>query len=157
MRFGIKTPRPGFVVAVFFFLHSVRQTDLRASSGARAWRACATITVRGIVVSEPRSVRKATRLPPPLDLIENAVASEGTSATLLARWRGDVAYGDELHFFGVAQPVEGPRNPGEFDMRRISRVMMSGPRFRQDMRRMAGYSGTRLAIDFSAPHRLLAE
>ena len=31
-------------------------------------------------------------------------------------------YGDELQLFGVARPTEPPRNPGEFDMRDLSRA-----------------------------------
>jgi competence protein ComEC len=36
---------------------------------------------------------------------------------LLARWRGNPEFGDELKFFGIAESIAPPRNPGEFDMR----------------------------------------
>jgi len=33
------------------------------------------------------------------------------------RWKGTPEFGDELRFFGTAEPIAPPRNPGEFDMR----------------------------------------
>src|SRR5262249_21186476 len=36
---------------------------------------------------------------------------------LLARWRHAVELGDEVELFGTAEPIEQPRNPGEFDMK----------------------------------------
>ncbi|HSP45054.1 MAG TPA: ComEC/Rec2 family competence protein, partial [Chthoniobacterales bacterium] len=38
-------------------------------------------------------------------------------AKFLARWRHVAAFGDQVRLFGTAQKIEGPRNPGEFDMR----------------------------------------
>src|SRR5205809_117290 len=32
-------------------------------------------------------------------------------------WRGEPQFGDEFKFFGIAEPIAAPRNPGEFDMR----------------------------------------
>src|SRR5207249_10922494 len=40
-----------------------------------------------------------------------------TNATVFVRWRGQPNVGDELALFGTLQPIEPPRNPGEFDMR----------------------------------------
>src|SRR5207247_11367474 len=40
-----------------------------------------------------------------------------TNATVFVRWRGRPNVGDELALFGTFQPIEPPRNPGEFDMR----------------------------------------
>ena len=40
-----------------------------------------------------------------------------TDAILLVRWRGNPEFGDELKFFGIAEAIGPPRNPGEFDMR----------------------------------------
>src|SRR5256714_12182274 len=39
------------------------------------------------------------------------------NATVFVRWRGRPNVGDELALFGTFQPIEPPRNPGEFDMR----------------------------------------
>jgi ComEC/Rec2-related protein len=108
-----------FVAASFFFLHSVQQTR---SPGVRLARELGgepiAIAVRGLVVSEPKfgamgsaSFRLKLR-----SLVRDGRV-EQCNATILGRWRGDVRYGDELQLFGVVQPVEGPRNPGEFDMR----------------------------------------
>ncbi|MDP9099555.1 MAG: ComEC/Rec2 family competence protein, partial [Verrucomicrobiota bacterium] len=38
-------------------------------------------------------------------------------AKFLARWRHAVEFGDDVRLFGTAQKIEGPRNPGEFDLR----------------------------------------
>ena len=40
-----------------------------------------------------------------------------SNATWFVRWRGAPKFGDELKLSGMAQPVEPPRNPGQFDMR----------------------------------------
>jgi ComEC/Rec2-related protein len=52
-----------------------------------------------------------------LESIEFEGKARPTQATLLVRWRGKPVFGDELKLFGIAEPIEPPRNPGEFDMR----------------------------------------
>ncbi|HEX8680479.1 MAG TPA: ComEC/Rec2 family competence protein, partial [Chthoniobacterales bacterium] len=107
------------VVAAFFALHSARQT---ASPGVQLARelgdARHAVSATGVVVSEPRvSARGTASFQFRLSSLVIDGKTISSHATLLARWRADVAYGDELRLFGVAQPLEGPRNPGEFDMR----------------------------------------
>ena len=108
-----------FVGATFFAIHSQRLTD---SPGLRLARELGTAPValaaRGFVVTEPRvSARGTSSFQLALQTIVRDGQEEPTNATVLARWRGDVRYGDELQLFGVATPIEAPRNPGEFDMR----------------------------------------
>lgn len=108
-----------FVAAAFFFLHSVRITD---SPGRRLVRVVGkeprAIAVRGFVVSEPKVSAQGTKS---FLLRLSAADLEGQErkchATISAQWRGDVKFGDELQLFGAIQQIEGPRNPGEFDMR----------------------------------------
>ena len=107
------------VAAAFFVLHSTRETE---SPGVRLARqlggARHAVTARGVVVSEPRiSARGMSSFHFRLSSLVREGQTSSSHATLLARWRGEVRYGDELQLFGVAQPLEGPRNPGEFDMR----------------------------------------
>ncbi|MFN2508958.1 MAG: ComEC/Rec2 family competence protein [Chthoniobacterales bacterium] len=109
-----------FVAASFFYLHSSRQT---ISPGLRLAQELGpepvAIAVCGIVISEPKvSARGMATFHLRLKWTERDGQRHSSGATILARWRGDVRYGDELQLFGVAEPVEGPRNPGEFDMRR---------------------------------------
>lgn len=76
------------------------------------------IAVRGFVVTEPKVSAQGTKS---FLLRLTSAALQGQErkchATISARWRGDVQFGDELQLFGAIQPIEGPRNPGEFDMR----------------------------------------
>jgi ComEC/Rec2-related protein len=108
-----------FVVVSFFTLHSFRQSD---SPGLRLARELGeepiAIAVRGVVVTEPKiSARGTASFQFALQTITRDGQTRQTDATILARWLGDVRYGDELQLFGVIGPVEPPRNPGEFDMR----------------------------------------
>lgn len=108
-----------FVVASFFAIHSLRQTE---SPGLRLARELGTepvaLAARGVVVSEPKvSARGTASFQLALQTTSRDGRTERSDATILARWRGDVHYGDELQLFGVASPIEPPRNPGEFDMR----------------------------------------
>ena len=108
-----------FTAASFFCLHSLRQSE---SAGLRLARDLGlepkAITMRGFVVTEPKISARGTAS---FQFRAHTIVQDGnaraSTATLLARWRGDVRYGDELQLFGVAAPVEPPRNPGEFDMR----------------------------------------
>ena len=108
-----------FVIASFFAIHSLRQTD---SPGLRLARelgsAPVALAARGVVVSEPKlSARGTASFQFAVHTIVRDGQTQRVDATILARWRGDVRYGDELQLFGVAAPLEPPRNPGEFDMR----------------------------------------
>ena len=108
-----------FVAAAFFFLHCVRQTQ---SPGVRLQKELGTepvaLAARGVVISEPRrSARGVASFHFRLSSIQGRAEFQLAGATLLARWRGEVRYGDEVQLFGVAEPLSGPRNPGEFDMR----------------------------------------
>ena len=103
----------------FFLLHSVRTTD---SAGQQLARQLGDeprpITVRGTVLTEPKTSERgyASFL-----LQAEAVEIDGEShpcrAKLFTRWRHTLGFGDEVKLFGTAQKVEGPRNPGEFDLR----------------------------------------
>ncbi len=114
----------GSCVAVFFFLHSESQVNspsVRLAQELGGRDACAI--VRGVVVSEPKiSERNTASFRLRATSIEIHGVERLGAVTLLARWHGDVAYGDEVQLFGVLTPVEGPRNPGEFDMRAIPRA-----------------------------------
>ncbi|MDQ6625515.1 MAG: ComEC/Rec2 family competence protein [Verrucomicrobiota bacterium] len=109
-----------FVAASFFTLHSLRVVDspgatLAADLGDKP----RAVTVHGFVVSEPKlSGRGTNSFLLRTIAIERDGVEKPCSATLTARWAGDVQYGDEVRLFGVTGAVEGPRNPGEFDMRR---------------------------------------
>ena len=108
-----------FAAAALFSLHSFRQTE---TTGLRLARELGerpvALAAAGTVVSEPRvSARGMSSFHLRLQWIERDGRRKRCDATLLARWRGDVQFGDEVQLFGSAQRIEGPRNPGEFDMR----------------------------------------
>ena len=76
------------------------------------------ITALGCVIDEPK--RAAGGLASflfKLESLESGGTVQPSHATLLVRWRGDPQFGDKLSLFGIAEPIPGPRNPGEFDMR----------------------------------------
>lgn len=108
-----------FVLACFFYLHSLRQTN---SPGLRLAQELGempqAVTATGVVVSEPNvSARGTASFLFQFDSITLHDQTLVSHATISARWRHQVRFGDELQLFGVVQRVEGPRNPGEFDMR----------------------------------------
>jgi ComEC/Rec2-related protein len=103
----------------FFFLHSARTTD---APGFRLARSLGEeprpVTVQGAVISEPKiSQRGSASFLLQAESIEVDGETRPCRAKLLARWRQSVAFGDEVKLFGTAQKIEGPRNPGEFDLR----------------------------------------
>ncbi|HMJ04614.1 MAG TPA: ComEC/Rec2 family competence protein [Chthoniobacterales bacterium] len=105
--------------ATFFLLHSLRQTQ---SPSLRLARELGpepqAIAVRGLVVSEPKtSARGTASFQFELTSLAQHGLTRPSGGTVLASWRGEARYGDELQLFGVVRPIEGPRNPGEFDMR----------------------------------------
>lgn len=109
------------VATGFFILHSLRTADspggrLATELGAQP----RPVTVVGTVVSEPKISTTATGSASFLlqaESIEIDGETRRCHVKFFARWRHAVEFGDEVRLFGTAEPVEGPRNPGEFDMR----------------------------------------
>ena len=108
-----------FVGFAFFFLHSVRTTLTPGLALVRALgEEPVPITVQGTVITEPKiSERDTASFLLEADAIEMEGETRPCRATFFARWRNPVAFGDEVKLFGTAQKIEGPRNPGEFDLR----------------------------------------
>jgi competence protein ComEC len=107
------------VAASFFCLHSTRISHTPAQALAdAAGTETRPVSVVGTVVTEPKveSNGVAVFL---LQLHRANIGEEASigKATVLVRWRRLPAIGDELALFGTLQPIEAPRNPGEFDMR----------------------------------------
>jgi len=108
------------VVGTGFFLLHIFQTkstegqQLADELGNRP----RVVTVTGCVISEPKIAPSgfATFLLK-LKSIELEGRKQSTHAIWQARWKGVPEFGDELKFFGTAEPIPPPRNPGEFDMR----------------------------------------
>lgn len=107
------------VAAAFFCVHSMRLNGARRGDLANFIPNEPTaVTANGIVISEPRlSVRGTATFTLGLRSVDIDGLTHRTSAAVLARWRNNVRYGDELNLFGTLEPVDLPRNPGEFDMR----------------------------------------
>jgi ComEC/Rec2-related protein len=107
------------VAASFFCLHSARITHTPAQTLADAAGAeVRPISVVGTVATEPKIESNGVAV----FLLQLHKAKLGEEAfigkvTVLVRWRRAPAIGDELALFGTLQPIEPPRNPGEFDMR----------------------------------------
>ncbi len=103
----------------FFVLHSGRQVGSPGRQLAREWgQERRAMAVHGSVITEPTvSARGTSSFHLRLNWYEHDRQRHPSRATILARWKGEVQFGDELQLFGVAQPIDGPRNPGEFDMR----------------------------------------
>ena len=108
-----------FIATCFCALHALRITDAPGLLLARELgNGPVAITARGAVVSEPKiSAQGNASFFLRLNSIERHGITFPTHATISARWRGEAQFGDELQLFGVAQPIAGPRNPGELDMR----------------------------------------
>src|SRR6184192_3742481 len=107
------------VGASFFLLHNfqTRSTEgqqLADELGSRP----RVLTATGCVISEPKIAPSgfATFLFK-LKSIELEGRRRSTHAIWQVRWKGVPEFGDELKFFGTAEPIPPPRNPGEFDMR----------------------------------------
>jgi competence protein ComEC len=107
------------VGASFFCLHSARVTRMPAESLAlAAGNEVRPLTVKGIVVTEPKTETNGVAVF--ILQLHNAKFSDEifpSNASVLVRWRRTPNMGDELELFGTLQPIEPPRNPGEFDMR----------------------------------------
>jgi competence protein ComEC len=107
------------VGAGFFLLHnfqtkSTEGQQLAEKLGSRP----RVVTATGCVISEPKVAPSgfATFLLK-LKSIELEGRKQSTHAVWQVRWKGTPEFGDELKFFGTAEPISPPRNPGEFDMR----------------------------------------
>ena len=103
----------------FFLLHTFRTTNTPgqrlASEVGDQPRA---VSVTGSVLTEPKvSPNKFATFLFKLHSIEFDGIARPTTATWFVRWRGNPEFGDELKLFGIAEPISGPRNPGEFDLR----------------------------------------
>jgi ComEC/Rec2-related protein len=107
------------VAAGFFFLHCARTIDSPGLVLARTLGdGPRPVTVRGAVMSEPKvSERGTASFLLQADSIEIDGETRLCRAKFFVRWRHPVEFGDDVRLFGTAQPVEGPRNPGEFDLR----------------------------------------
>src|SRR5437870_10321906 len=107
------------VGAGFFLLHNFRTGNTEGQQladelGSRP----RVVTAIGCVISEPKIAPSgfATFLLR-LKSIELEGRKQSTHAIWQVRWKGVPEFGDELRFFGTAEPIAPPRNPGEFDMR----------------------------------------
>jgi ComEC/Rec2-related protein len=116
-------PRPllSYLIVAFgfFALHSLRTSDtcglrLAQKLGERPRR----VNAVGRVLDEPKQGRNGfATFPFKLAVIDFGGRQQPTSAVWLVRWRGQAQPGDELRLTGIAEPIDPPRNPGEFDMR----------------------------------------
>lgn len=103
----------------FFLVHSVAITDspglqLAAAAGDQPLPA----TIEGTVITQPKiSDRGSSSFLLQVRSIEIEGETRACRAKLFARWRQPLEFGDAIRVFGTIQAVEGPRNPGEFDMR----------------------------------------
>src|ERR1043166_4380734 len=107
------------VGAGFFLLHNLQTNNtegqhLADQLGGRP----RIVTAIGSVISDPKIAPSgfATFLLK-LTSIELEGRKQSTHAVWQVRWKGAPEFGDELKFFGTAEPLPPPRNPGEFDMR----------------------------------------
>ena len=109
----------GWVIAAFLLLHQLRTTHTAGLALARELgERPRVITVIGSVVSEPKiGENGASTCLVQLAAIQLEGRSEPNEATILVRWKGAPAFGDEVRLFGLISPIDPPRNPGEFDMR----------------------------------------
>jgi len=107
------------VGAGFFLLHNFATQNTQGQRladelGSRP----RVVTAIGSVISEPKIAPSgfATFLLQ-LKSIEFEDRKQSTRAVWQVRWKSAPEFGDELKFFGTAEPIPPPRNPGEFDMR----------------------------------------
>ncbi|PYL78520.1 MAG: hypothetical protein DMF27_03775 [Verrucomicrobia bacterium] len=107
------------VGTTFFALHSARIINTPADELAQiAGAQPRPASVTGIVTTEPKiETNGNASFLMRLHKVKIADQDFETNATVFVRWRGQPNVGDELALFGTFQPIEPPRNPGEFDMR----------------------------------------
>src|SRR5204862_1555463 len=76
------------------------------------------VTAIGCVITEPKIAPSGfASFLLKLKSIEFEGQKQPTRALWQVRWKGAPEFGDELKLFGIAEVIEPPRNPGEFDMR----------------------------------------
>ncbi|MGI9114842.1 MAG: ComEC/Rec2 family competence protein [Chthoniobacterales bacterium] len=107
------------VAAAFFCLHSSRITSTAADELARfVGGGIRPASVRGVVTTEPKiEPNGVATFSLKLKKVRCDTNKLRTTATVYVHWRGQAQIGDELALFGTLQPIDPPRNPGEFDMR----------------------------------------
>jgi ComEC/Rec2-related protein len=107
------------IIATAFLAHSVnvRQAPGRLLAD-RLGDHPRAVSATGVVVSEPKvsSTGFSTFLLR-LNELELEGDREPCSARVSVRWRGTAGHGDTIRILAMAEPIEPPRNPGEFDMR----------------------------------------
>lgn len=76
------------------------------------------LTVTGVVITDPKiSATGYASFVFRLNSIAWNDRTLTTCAPIYVRWKGTPRIGDSLQLYGLAHPIEPPRNPGEFDMR----------------------------------------
>src|SRR4029077_15474879 len=107
------------VAAGFFLLHKFATTNTAGQQLAdKLGERPRVVTAVGCVISGPKiAPRRFATVLLKLKSIELEGKNESTHAVWQVRWKGAPEFGDELKFFGTAEPIAPPRNPGEFDMR----------------------------------------
>src|SRR6266536_490880 len=76
------------------------------------------VTAIGCVITEPKIAPSGfASFLLKLESIEFEDRKQPTRTVWQVRWKGAPEFGDELKLFGIAEVIEPPRNPGEFDMR----------------------------------------
>jgi len=103
----------------FFLLHNLENNNTEGRQLAdELGNRPRVLTAIGCVISEPKTAPSgfATFLLQ-LSSIEFEGRKQSTHAVWQVRWKSALEFGDELKFFGTAEPIPPPRNPGEFDMR----------------------------------------
>ena len=107
------------VGAGFFLVHNIENNQTKGRQLAiQLGERPRIVTATGCVITEPKTASSgfATFLLK-LKSIELEGKKQSTHAVWQVRWKGALEFGDELKFFGTAEPIAPPRNPGEFDMR----------------------------------------
>src|SRR5436309_4198703 len=107
------------VGAGFFLLHNFATQNTQGQQLAdELGSQPRVVTAIGSVITEPKIASSgfATFLLK-LKSIEFEDRKQSTRAVWQVRWKSAPEFGDELKFFGTAEPIPPPRNPGEFDMR----------------------------------------
>src|ERR1700730_12228762 len=100
------------VSVAFYWMHSFRLQDSPGQRlAAQLGNSPRAITAVGAVVSEPKvAANGLASFLLRLESLEVEEKAEPASATILARWRGNPSFGDELQLFGIADAIAAPRN-----------------------------------------------
>jgi ComEC/Rec2-related protein len=113
-------PATYFIVAFgFFLLHNLETSNtpghqLANELGNRP----RVVTATGCVITEPKTASSGfSTFLLKLKSVEFEGRQQPIDAVWQVRWKGTPEFGDELKLFGMADVIQPPRNPGEFDMR----------------------------------------